>query len=87
MSTGLTVKSFRELYGYSKKEQLLWNKFTRGLSLPNKKIFFSLFPIIKWLPNYHIRDWLISDLVSGFTVGMFQVPQGKAWLCRFFVDS
>ena len=78
MSTVLTVKSFRELYGYNKKNEFLWNKFRRKFSFSKKQYFFSLLPIIKWFPKYNVQEWLISDLISGFTVGMVQVPQGKS---------
>lgn len=50
----------------------------------NKKIFcsnplekfnplnmlLSMFPILSWLPKYDLKRDLISDIISGFTVGM-----------------
>lgn len=82
MSTDLNVKEFRDAYGYNRRNQVepIWRRFLKKLSFPNKKSFFSLFPILLWLPKYDYRKWLLSDLVSGFTVGMVQVPQGRPFL-------
>lgn len=35
-------------------------------------------PCIKWLRNYN-TDWLIGDLVSGFTVGLMIIPQSLSY--------
>ena len=43
------------------------------------KCLSSLFPIISWLPNYSWRSELISDIVSGLTIGVLQIPQGMAY--------
>lgn len=36
------------------------------------------FPIISWLPFYE-KDWIISDLAAGVTVGMLSVPNSMAF--------
>ncbi|VDL73240.1 unnamed protein product [Nippostrongylus brasiliensis] len=36
-------------------------------------------PILKWLPNYSIRENLMHDMLAGFTVGIMHVPQGMAY--------
>uniref|UniRef100_A0A0N5BMN2 STAS domain-containing protein n=1 Tax=Strongyloides papillosus TaxID=174720 RepID=A0A0N5BMN2_STREA len=41
--------------------------------------FISFFPIISWLPNYNVKENLISDMVSGLTTGIIHVPQGIAY--------
>lgn len=40
--------------------------------------FKSLFPIIKWAPNYNV-GWLYGDVIAGLTVGMVLVPQGMSY--------
>lgn len=36
------------------------------------------FPILQWLPKYQ-KDFLISDFIAGFTVGLTMIPQGIAY--------
>ncbi|KAJ9075082.1 hypothetical protein DSO57_1000362 [Entomophthora muscae] len=38
----------------------------------------SLVPSMGWVPKYR-RDWLVGDIVSGFTVGVMLVPQSVAY--------
>ncbi|XP_034877268.1 chloride anion exchanger [Mirounga leonina] len=44
-----------------------------------KKIALSLFPIASWLPAYRIKEWLLSDIVSGISTGLVAVLQGLAF--------
>ncbi|XP_007942565.1 chloride anion exchanger [Orycteropus afer afer] len=44
-----------------------------------KRIAFSLFPIASWLPAYRIKEWLLSDIVSGISTGLVAVLQGLAF--------
>lgn len=36
-------------------------------------------PILKWLPQYQLRDWLLGDVMSGVIVGILLVPQSIAY--------
>ncbi|XP_036616958.1 chloride anion exchanger [Trichosurus vulpecula] len=44
-----------------------------------KKIALSLFPIASWLPAYRLKEWLLSDIVSGVSTGLVAVLQGMAF--------
>lgn len=40
------------------------------------KVLLKMFPIFSWLSQYNIKRDLISDMISGFTVGVMHIPQG-----------
>ncbi|XP_066925900.1 prestin-like isoform X1 [Clytia hemisphaerica] len=42
------------------------------------KRMLSFFPFVSWLPKYK-KDYITKDLVAGFTLGVFQIPQGMAY--------
>ncbi|XP_067854619.1 solute carrier family 26 member 6 isoform X2 [Heptranchias perlo] len=44
-----------------------------------KSFLFKLIPILRWLPKYPFREWLIGDICSGFSVGIVQLPQSMAY--------
>ncbi|XP_015343821.1 chloride anion exchanger [Marmota marmota marmota] len=44
-----------------------------------KRIALSFFPIASWLPSYRIKEWLLSDIVSGISTGLVAVLQGLAF--------
>lgn len=44
-----------------------------------KRIALSLFPIASWLPTYRVKEWLLSDIVSGISTGLVAVLQGLAF--------
>ena len=53
-------------------------KFIKNLKDKNyyKNVLFKRFPIFSWVSNYKPKQYLVPDLVSGFTVGVMNIPQG-----------
>lgn len=37
----------------------------------------TLLPILDWLPKYRIKEWLLSDIISGVSTGLVGTLQGK----------
>ncbi|XP_066469072.1 solute carrier family 26 member 6 [Tiliqua scincoides] len=44
-----------------------------------KSLLFKYIPILRWLPRYPVKEWLIGDIISGFSVGIMHLPQGLAY--------
>lgn len=44
-----------------------------------KALLTDSIPILKWLPQYQVKDWLLGDAMSGVIVGILLVPQSIAY--------
>uniref|UniRef100_A0A670YZ19 Solute carrier family 26 member 3 n=1 Tax=Pseudonaja textilis TaxID=8673 RepID=A0A670YZ19_PSETE len=44
-----------------------------------KSAALHLFPVASWLPAYQIKNWLLSDIVSGISTGLVAILQGLAF--------
>ncbi|XP_078518562.1 solute carrier family 26 member 6 [Lissotriton helveticus] len=44
-----------------------------------KTYLLKFIPLLRWLPKYRARKWLIGDIISGISVGIMQLPQGLAY--------
>lgn len=44
-----------------------------------KKVLVKRLPFLSWLPKYKIKNYLLPDILSGFTVGIMNIPQGMAY--------
>lgn len=42
-----------------------------------KSLLFRFLPFLRWLPRYPVKDWLLGDITSGFSVGIMHLPQGE----------
>ena len=51
---------------------------TPKLPLATKYYLLAKVPIVEWLPRYH-PSWLITDFISGLTIGVMLIPQGLAY--------
>lgn len=40
-----------------------------------QKRLLGLFPIIGWVRNYNLKEWLVADIIAGISVAIFHVPQ------------
>ncbi|XP_017294236.2 prestin [Kryptolebias marmoratus] len=58
--------------------QRLADKF-RCSSEKAKAVVFSFLPILTWLPSYPVKKYLLSDVISGLSTGVVQLPQGLAY--------
>ncbi|NXT67980.1 S26A6 protein, partial [Chaetops frenatus] len=52
---------------------------TRCSGSAAKSLLFRFLPFLRWLPRYPIKDWLLGDIISGFSVGIMHLPQGLAY--------
>ncbi|NXI41916.1 S26A6 protein, partial [Galbula dea] len=52
---------------------------TRCSASTAKSILFRFMPFLRWLPRYPVKDWLLGDITSGFSVGIMHLPQGLAY--------
>lgn len=50
----------------------------RADSCFKKKLLYKRLPILDWLPKYR-KDYIVSDLVAGLTVGLTVIPQAIAY--------
>lgn len=48
-----------------------------------KNTALSLLPVIGWMKIYRIKEWLLSDIVSGISTGLVAVLQGKRLVSHF----
>ncbi|XP_023650624.2 sulfate transporter isoform X1 [Paramormyrops kingsleyae] len=44
-----------------------------------RELFLGFFPILRWLPRYQPKEWLLGDVMSGVIVGILLVPQSIAY--------
>ncbi|XP_047245584.1 prestin isoform X1 [Girardinichthys multiradiatus] len=58
--------------------QRLADRF-RCSSMRVKAAALSFLPILTWLPSYPVKQYLFSDVISGLSTGVVQLPQGLAY--------
>ncbi|CAF0970223.1 unnamed protein product [Adineta steineri] len=44
-----------------------------------KRQLFKRIPFLDWIRHYNLKEWLVSDIVSGLTIGIVHIPQGLGY--------
>lgn len=67
---------------WSKLDQIIFLLFD---SCSRKRAFGvlkTLLPVLDWLPKYRVKEWLLSDIISGVSTGLVGTLQGKMRVAR-----
>ncbi|XP_004459195.2 pendrin [Dasypus novemcinctus] len=43
------------------------------------RVVKTLLPVLEWLPKYRVKEWLLSDIISGVSTGLVGTLQGMAY--------
>ncbi|VDO20142.1 unnamed protein product [Haemonchus placei] len=76
---------FDEEFGllrHTKRKPLTMTKLEQVRSVRKQchpKRLLGFVPILKWLPQYNVKENLVRDIIGGLTVGIMHVPQGMAY--------
>ncbi|XP_032077595.1 prestin [Thamnophis elegans] len=71
-----------QLHTKDQATQCLHQKIVHALRCSSKKaksVLHSFFPILTWLPQYPVKEYLMGDVISGISTGVMQLPQGLAY--------
>uniref|UniRef100_A0A8C8RWC8 Solute carrier family 26 member 5 n=1 Tax=Pelusios castaneus TaxID=367368 RepID=A0A8C8RWC8_9SAUR len=71
-----------QLHKKEKTPRSLSQKIAHSCRCSSKKAkshLYSFLPILKWLPRYPVKKYLLGDIVSGISTGVMQLPQGLAY--------
>nr|XP_006820995.1 PREDICTED: prestin-like [Saccoglossus kowalevskii] len=68
-------------FEYVPYSERIGNKFRKCQCGPRccKGCMVSVLPILSWLPAYVVRKQLLTDVISGITVCIVNIPQGMAY--------
>ncbi|XP_062054901.1 pendrin [Lepus europaeus] len=64
------------------ERKTLRESLAKSCSCSRKKAFGvlkALLPILEWLPKYRVKEWLLSDIISGVSTGLVGTLQGMAY--------
>uniref|UniRef100_A0A8B9S852 Solute carrier family 26 member 5 n=1 Tax=Apteryx owenii TaxID=8824 RepID=A0A8B9S852_APTOW len=67
---------------YHVKRPIYNQELLQGQLCSSKKAkshLYSFLPILKWLPRYPVKEYLLGDIISGISTGVMQLPQGLAY--------
>ncbi|XP_040452464.1 prestin [Falco naumanni] len=71
-----------QLHRRERTPQTLRQKIAHSCRCSSKKAkshLYSFLPILKWLPCYPVKEYLLGDIISGISTGVMQLPQGLAY--------
>ncbi|XP_057560994.1 solute carrier family 26 member 6 isoform X5 [Hippopotamus amphibius kiboko] len=66
---------------------LQWRTWFRCSRARARALLLQYLPVLAWLPQYPVRDWLLGDLLSGLSVAIMQLPQGTFAIMSVMVGS
>ncbi|OXB61662.1 hypothetical protein ASZ78_016138 [Callipepla squamata] len=68
-----------QLHKRERTSQTLRQRIEHSCRCSSKKAkshLYSFLPILKWLPRYPVKEYLLGDIISGISTGVMQLPQG-----------
>ncbi|KAM9292604.1 prestin isoform 3-T3 [Morus bassanus] len=71
-----------QLHRRERTPETLRQKIAHSCRCSSKKAkshLYSFLPILKWLPRYPVKEYLLGDIISGISTGVMQLPQGLAY--------
>uniref|UniRef100_A0A674H0H8 Solute carrier family 26 member 5 n=1 Tax=Taeniopygia guttata TaxID=59729 RepID=A0A674H0H8_TAEGU len=71
-----------QLHKRQRTSQTLGQRIAHSCRCSSKKAkshLYSFLPILKWLPRYPVKEYLLGDIISGISTGVMQLPQGLAY--------
>ena len=79
-----THQQFNKIYPPKQQEELsgidhgkkLLQKFNCSYDMA-KRLLFYILPSLHWVPKYKIREYLVHDVITGLTIGVVNIPQGR----------
>ncbi|XP_078536378.1 chloride anion exchanger-like [Lissotriton helveticus] len=78
-----SVNAFNEDYPKMERDHLtICGHLKRYFSCSRQKakhVALTLFPVFSWMRGYRVKEWLLSDIVSGLSTGLVAVLQGLAY--------
>lgn len=74
-------------YGKPYQRDSIIKQITKCCSCNPISCITSLFPIFVWLPKYQFKQYILSDIIAGFTLAVLQIPQGMAYGLLASVDA
>ena len=78
-SIGQKVEDFKEVVRTDTTTNRVKNilvKETPKLPGATARYLVEKVPIVQWLPRYD-PSWLLTDFISGLTIGVMLIPQGR----------
>jgi solute carrier family 26, other len=73
-----------EMAGYNRSKDTFRNQLRKIRCM---SLLYDFCPVLRWLPKYQIRDFLMGDIIAGITVAVMHIPQGMAYGLLSGVDA
>uniref|UniRef100_A0A8C8RKD4 SLC26A/SulP transporter domain-containing protein n=1 Tax=Pelusios castaneus TaxID=367368 RepID=A0A8C8RKD4_9SAUR len=72
----------RKVHTQISRRQIIKTKLKKSCSFTTerlKNMVMDFFPVLRWLPKYHCREYIWGDVMSGVVIGIILVPQAIAY--------